>query len=144
MNNATYIKDYDFVIDVVEYAINERISPSHRFMEMLNEFNKSRYFTLRNRSDDDEEYIKFKRFYRVYKDWKVHNNLVGCSGDDISKSLRVHPWKQIKEDEGYGLERVKNSKIRRLWKRQHTLEKLTPNRIKNLPNVKDEIDDKYI
>lgn len=142
LNNAIYIKDYDFVIDILEYSITERLKPSNKFMEVLNEFEKSCYFKLRNRDENDEEYIKFKGFYKVYKKWKVHNNLVGCSGDDISKALNVHPWKQIKEGEGEGLEYVKNSNIRRYWKKQHALVKLTPTRLKNLQNPKENIDKK--
>lgn len=144
LRNATYIKDYDFVIDILEYAINERLKPSLKFMEFFNEFDKSQYFKLRNRDDNDEEYLKFKRFYKVYKNWKVHNDLVGLSGDGFSRALRVHPWKQIKEGEGEGLEPVKNMKVRRYWKRQHTVEKLNPTRLKNLqePKVTNDVNDK--
>lgn len=131
MKNAIHKSDYDYTIDVLDYAKDNDIKPSAKFAEMLSEFKNKRYRRLQ-KQPHEQELTKFNQFYKVYKKWKTQMGLVNLSPDDVDKLLNIHPWKQIKEPEGTGIEDVKNSKIRRLWKRQHTLEKLTPSRLERL------------
>lgn len=125
LRKATYSKDYDYVIDILEYAMSENLKPSYRFAEALGIFKNTRYYALQ-KQDSEEELIKYKAFYKVYKEWKSQMELTGLSADDVKKLLHVHPWKQLKEGEGEGIEDIKNIKTRRLWKRQMVLKKLTP------------------
>lgn len=131
MRVATHIKDYDYVIDVLEYAMNENVQPSGRFNEILSKFKNSRYYLLQA-EDNEEERIKYNAFYRVYKKWKSQMNLNEISSVAAIKLLNVHPWKQIKEAEGDGIEPVKNKNTRLLWKRQHSVAKLTQSHLDRL------------
>ncbi|XP_031621039.1 pentatricopeptide repeat-containing protein 1, mitochondrial-like [Contarinia nasturtii] len=133
LKNATYNNDYDYVIDVLEYVMHENIKPSIRFYEMLAKFKNARYNSLQQ-IDDDEKLIKYNRFYVKYKSWKSQMGLSGLSTDEVVKLLRSHPWKQLKQAEGEGIEAVKNKKTRRIWKRQHTVAKLTSNRLERMHN----------
>lgn len=132
LKNASFIKDYEYVIDVLKYAMNEDIKPSSKFNEILSKFKNSRFHSLQS-NDDDQEQIKYNAFYTVYKKWQEQMGLDGLkSRDEATKLLRVHPWKQLKEGEGEGIEPVKNMKTRRYWKVQHALVKLTPARFDRL------------
>lgn len=131
LKNASYIKDYDYVIDVLEYAMSENIKPSLRFTQILSTFKNIRYYSMQ-KQDDDDELCKYNAFYKVYKTWKSQMELTGLSPDEVSKLLKVHPWGQIKEAEREGIEGTKNIKTRRLWKRQSVLKKLNPTHIKQL------------
>lgn len=133
LKNAAYIKDYDYVIDVLEYTMNENIKPSLKFTQILSTFKNNRYHSLQ-KQDDDEELLKYNAFYKVYKNWKSQMELTGLSGDEVTKLLHIHPWGQLKEAEGKGIEGVKNIKTRRLWKRQRVLKKLNPTHIEKLQN----------
>lgn len=148
MRNAIYINDYDYVIDVLDYAKDNDIKPSLKFAEMLAEF-KNRCYHRIQRSQNEEELTQFNRFYKVYKKWKTQMGLAGLSPDDVDKLLNIHPWKQLKEAEGTGIEPLKNSRIRRLWKKQHALIKLTPARLERLSKESESastkpIDDKSV
>lgn len=140
LKNATHINDYDYVIDVLDYAKDNEIKPSAKFAEMLGDFKNKRYHRLQRRNDE-EELTRFNRFYKVYKKWKTQMGLTNLSPDDVDKLLNIHPWRQIKEPEGTGIEVVKNVKIRRLWKRQHALVKLTPSRLERLSKNREQIED---
>lgn len=131
LKNAAYIKDYDYVIDVLKYAMSENIKPSLRFAQILSIFKNHRYYSLQ-KQDNDEELLKYNAFYTVYKTWKSQMELTGLSADEVTKLLNVHPWKQIKEAQGVGIEGEKNIYTRRLWKRQRVLKKLNPTHIKQL------------
>lgn len=135
MKNATFINDYDYAIDILNYAIAEDVKPSHRFNEILTKFKNGRYYTLQKQSNEDE-LSKYNAFYRVYKNWKSQMQLAGLSADEVSKLLHVHPWRQLKEGEGTGIEDVKNVNTRRLWKRQSVLKKLNPTRIERIHSQK--------
>lgn len=131
MKNAVHVKDYDYVIDILQFAVKENIRPSFKFTEIVNGFNVSRYRSLQAKKND-EELAKYNRFYRIYKVWKTTMELDGLSRDEISRRLNQHPWKQLKEGEKYGIEIVKNKRTRRIWKRQLTLAKLKPARLEQL------------
>lgn len=108
--------------------MDEDIKPSPRFIEILSQFKGARFGSLQNKENAAEK-AKFNKFYVFYNKWKVQMGLVGLSRDDAMKLMNVHPWKQLKEKEGDGIEMLKNRKTRRYWKVQHTLEKLTPSRL---------------
>ncbi|XP_055325071.1 pentatricopeptide repeat-containing protein 1, mitochondrial-like [Sitodiplosis mosellana] len=131
LKNATFIKDYDYVNDVLEYAMIENIKPSLRFTEILGTFKNGRYYKLQN-NDNNEELAKYNAFYKVYKKWKSQMELTGLSTDEVKKLLYVHPWGQLKEAEGEGIEDVKNINTRRLWKRQRVLKKLNSSCIEKI------------
>lgn len=131
MKNAAYIKDSDYAIDVLKYAMAENIKPSFKFTEIVSKFSVSQYRTVQeNKNAQDLE--RFHRFYKVYKEWKTQMELNGLTTEEISKQLNVHPWKQLKEGEQLGIEMVKNQKTRRYWKKQHLLKKLKPSRLERL------------
>lgn len=134
LRNATKGNSYnfDFVNDVLEYAMSENIKPSERFAEILRNFKNVNYYRLTQEQDNDEEWTKYNAFYRVYKKWQSQMELKGLSADEAKKLLKVHPWKQIKEPEGDGIEPVYNINTRRLWKRQNVLKKLTPKTIETI------------
>lgn len=131
MKNATFVKDYDYVIDVLEYARNENIRPSLKFFENLNTF---KYYHSKSRKNEsyDEEQLKYNQFHAVYKKWSIQMGLEGLTKNEAIKLLDTHPWKQLKEAEGDGIEMLKNERTRRFWKKQHTLKKLTPNHLNHL------------
>lgn len=131
MRIAIYVKDYDYIIDVLNYAMDENIKPSSKFAEMLRKFKSLRYNALQQKPNEAEQ-LNFNRFYACYKKWKQQMGLDGLMADDVSKLLNVHPWKQIKEGDIDGLEPVKNKRTRRIWKIQHSLKKLSPNKLEHL------------
>lgn len=131
LKNANYVKDYDYVIDVLEYAINENVRPSVKFYEILISF-KYFYSKSRKQEPNDEEHTKYNAFYAVYKKWTKQMGLQGLTKEEAIKLLNVHPWKQLLEEEGDGIEILKNERTRRYWKKQHTLKKLTPKHLKHL------------
>lgn len=131
LKNATYVKDYDFVMDILFYATEENIKPSPRFIEILSKFKNASFHSLQSEQNSDAQ-IKYNRFYAAYKKWKEQMALDGLSRDEATKLVNVHPWKQLKESEGDGIEMVKNKKTRRYWKVQHALVKLTPDRLDRL------------
>lgn len=137
LKNAAFINDYDYVIDVVEYSMNENIRPSTRFYEILSKF---KYFHSKSRKlePNEEEDAKYKRFYAVYNKWSQQMGLQGLRREEAINLLETHPWRQLKEAEGDGIEMLKNERTRRFWKKQHTLKKLTPHHLNNLQskNVK--------
>lgn len=133
IGSATSHYDYDYVIDVLDYTMNENIKPNEIIYKMLSKFKNDRYYSLQ-KVDSDEEQIKFNRFYTKYKQWKTQMELNGLSSDEAFKLLRVHPWRQLKETEGDGIEIVKNKKTRRMWKRQHSIFKLTSSRLERIDN----------
>lgn len=141
LKNAAYIKDYDYVIDVLEYAMNENIKPTSKFIEILSKFRTSRFYALQS-NPNDPEHIENEKFYAVYRKWRAQMGLAGLSRDDAIKAANVHPWKQLEEGEGDGIEIVKNKTTRRTWKIQRTLHKLTPTRIDRLQNENIETDGK--
>lgn len=131
MKNAAHIKDSDYAIDVLKYAMAENIKPSFKFTEIVSKFSAKQYRTVQeNKNAQDLE--RFHRFYKVYKEWKTQMELNGLTTEEISKQLNVHPWKQLKEGEQLGIEMVKNQKTRRYWKKQHLLKKLKPSRLERL------------
>lgn len=141
MRKATHIKDYDYVVDVLQYAMNEDIKPSLRFTEIVGEFKNSRYAAIQQHKKE-EELQKFNAFYGVFRKWKTQMNLLGLSGDEIKKLLHVHPWKQLKEAEGEGIEPVKNIYTRRIWKKQMVVKKLNPKCIDAIHKQKEKISEK--
>lgn len=131
LGNATFIFDYDYVIDVLDYAINEQLRPSSKFYQIVSLFNYECMKKLKS-TPNEEEQRKFNAFVAIYKNWKKQFGLNGVQHEEIMKLLEVHPWKQLKEAEGDGIEMLKNERTRRLWKRQHALKVLTPNRLNKL------------
>lgn len=131
MKNAAYLKDYDYVIDVLEYAMVENVRPSTKFYEILSSF-KYFYSKSRKQEPNEEEHTKYNAFFAVYKKWTKQMGLQGLTKEEAIKLLDVHPWKQLKEPEGDGIEALKNERTRRFWKKQHTLKKLTPNQVNHL------------
>lgn len=131
MRNAAYIKDFDYAIDVLNYAMDENIKPSFKFTEIVSKFSAYQYRTVQE-NNNAQDLERFHRFYKVYKEWKTQMELNGLTTEEISKRLNVHPWKQLKEGEQLGIEMVKNQKTRRYWKKQHLLKKLKPSRLERL------------
>lgn len=131
LKNATFVKDYDYVIGVLEYAMNENVRPSPKFYEVLSTF---KYYHSKSRKlDEQEEHRrKYNQFYAVYKKWSKQMGLEGLTKEEAIKLLDTHPWRQLKEAEGDGIELLKNERTRRFWKKQHTLKKLTPNHLNHL------------
>lgn len=128
---AIHVNDYDYVIDVLKYAMDENIKPSCKFAEMLRKFKSYRYNELQMKPNETAQ-LEFNRFYGIYKKWKQQMDLDGLRADDVTKLLNVNPWKQIKEGDIEGLEPVKNKITRRTWKLQHSLKKLSANKIEHL------------
>lgn len=131
MKNAAYIKDFDYAIDILKYAMTEDIKPSFKFTEIVSKFSASQYRTVQE-NNNAQDLERFRRFYKIYKEWKTQMELNGLTTEEISKRLNVHPWKQLKEGEQLGIEMVKNQKTRRYWKKQHLLKKLKPSRLERL------------
>lgn len=135
MKNAQFAGDYAYVIDILEYAMNENIRPSTKFYEILSSFKHSCDISLKNNPNEDEQ-ITFDGFFTVYKKWKKQMGLKGLKKVEALELLNVHPWKQLKEAEGDGIENLKNERTRRYWKKQHTLKILSPNRLNHLQSEK--------
>lgn len=133
MKNATYVKDNEFVIDVLKYAIDEKVRPSSKFYEILCAYKNWRSKLLKQESSEQNQ-LKWNEFYAVYKKWTNQMGLQGVPKEEAIKLLEVHPWKQLKEAEGDGIEILKNERTRRYWKRQHTLKTLNPTWLNHLPN----------
>lgn len=131
MRNAAYNKDCEYCIDLLNYAMNEGIKPSSRFVQIMSKFKNSQFYAMKM-DGKEEAKAKYSQFYRVYKRWQEQMELLGLSLDEATKLLNVHPWKQLKESPGEGIEILKNKRTRRYWKRQHTLERLNPSRLKRL------------
>lgn len=131
MSNATHACDYDYAIDVIEYTMHEDVRPSLKFYDILSTFKYFRVKALRDEPNEAEQ-IKCNALLAIFKRWKKQMGLYGMAHQEIIKSLNVHPWKQLKEAENNGIESLKNVRTRRLWKRQHTLKTMTPNRLNNL------------
>lgn len=152
LKNASFTNDFEYVIDLLKYAMEENLKPSAKFMQILGNFKNKQYHLMQKNTNNPVMY-KYNAFYAFYKQWKKQMGLLGLSSDETIKLLNEHPWYQFKETEGDGIEIVKNKKTRRMWKQQHALIKLTPQRIERLagqnaiddPNKSEkpiEIDDK--
>lgn len=133
LKNATFINDHEYVVDVLEYAMDENVRPSVKFYEILDAFKYSRSRLLKQEPSEEEQ-IKCKAFFNVYNKWMNQMGLKGLTKEEAIKLLNVHPWKQLKEAEGDGIEILKNERTRRQWKQQHTLKVLTQNRLNGFQN----------
>lgn len=131
LKNASCAKDYDYVIDILEYAMNENIRPSSKFYDILISF-KYGHSKARKLEPNEEEHVKYNEFFVVYQKWSKQMGLQGLTKEEAMKLLDAHPWRQLKEAEGDGIEVLKNERARRFWKKQHTLKKLTPNHLSHL------------
>lgn len=121
MRAAIHNKDFEFAKYALEHCISEDITPNQRFCIMAADF-------INNSKTPSVDAKQFKRFYYTYKQWRQHF----ASGD-----IKEEPyWKQFKDSQQSGVEPMKNSYARRLWKRTHAMAKLNPSYLKRIHDKK--------
>lgn len=140
LKNACYLKNYDYVLEILHIAQREGLKPSAKFLQIIDNFNRIRFLTLRGKisKHDQNEYFRFSREYKKWqKDMNIQDSKEGM--EKAIKSADEHPWKQFKEKQPKGIEHIKNVKKFRRSKTKHKLYKLTGNRLNTInetPNEK--------
>lgn len=133
IQNACYIKDYNFVIELMHICKREGLQPSEQFLGILDNFNNKSYQFVKT-----NPYLKrfqrndFFKFSREYKNWMRHMGLHGLPKDEVNRKLREHPWKQFKEEQTKGVEGIKNPRKWNKRKNRHYLRKLTEPKLQNI------------
>lgn len=130
LKNACYLKDYDYVLEVLHACQTNKLKPSPKFIDIVYTFNKITFQTIRNpkmttKHDKNEVF----RFSREFKKWQKDMNLDGLDKEAAIKATTEHPWKQFKEAQPDGEETTKNLKKRLSSKKKHSIRKLTKTRV---------------
>lgn len=114
-------------------AIDDDVVANEAMQKMAAKYKKIRHdFLLEHTNENDEQRQKYDRFYKMYVKWQKKMGFHKLSAAEIIKKVHPHPWKQFKENQPDGVEGLKNTKLRNLWKKQHGLEKLNSTRIKRM------------
>lgn len=133
LRNACYAKEYNYVLEVMHICKMERIKPSERFVEILEEFNKKSFNFVKYNSDlRQSQRNAYFKFSREYKDWLRKMKLSGLDKKELKKVLSEHPWKQFKEKQSDGLEDIKNHKKWNKKKQKHSLRKLNETKLQKI------------
>lgn len=130
MRTIRYVMGCDSAALLLNYAIENEIKPNDRFCKLAGDFKNHAYAKYRKNEFTNEEAIKYKKFYGKYKEWREHFEL---NSGDLSEE---HPWKQYKDSQQDGIEKMKNPKLRRLWKRTHVVAKLNPTYLERIHSEK--------
>lgn len=130
MRGVAYNTDFDSGTFLLSYAIENEIKPTDRFCKLAGDFKNRSYAMHQANELPDGDVNKYNQFYRIYKEWRKHFEL---NGDDLREE---HPWKQYKDSQQTGIERMKNNRSRRMWKPTHVVAKLNPTYLKRTHDKK--------
>lgn len=126
MRSSNFNNDIDAATLILKYAMTEEIKPNQRFCETAGRIKNRIYKKLQSNESSEDEQRKFNRLYAVYKEWR---NMFELNTADLKEE---RPWQQYKDSYPTGIEKLKNSKIRRLWGPTHVVKKLNPTYLKRI------------
>lgn len=127
LRNACHHIDYGYVTDILYVIRNEGLKPSEEIIRIVELFHSKRHYLLKSQGEaaplaDVKELSKFTQKLRR---WQKYMGFEGLRKEEIIKLLREKPHKQYREKQVEGAEHDKNSNIRNLYKKGHTLHKFT-------------------
>lgn len=131
LKNASHLKDYDYVLEVLHVCKTRNLKPSPKFLDIVYTFNENAFHRIKSKNWSKHERNEFFRFSREFKNWQKDMHLDGLDKQNAIKAVKENPWKQFKETQPDGEEPAKNTRIQRFSKAKHSIRKLTNTRLEN-------------
>lgn len=129
LKKACYMKDYDYVLEVLHICKTNHLKPSPRFLDIVYTFNENAFRYLSSRKLSKHDRNEFFRFSREFREWQKEMNLQDMDKESAIKAVKEHPWKQFKEAQPDGEEDIKNTRKQTFKKKRHSIHKLTDVRL---------------
>lgn len=125
LKNGCFSNSYQYILYILNLVKENELKPSEEFVNIIEKYNSHKYFKFSNETNASpkNQVDEFFAFSKEYLNWKQYMGLSGLRGPEISRHLREGPWQQFKENLSDGAEHLKNTRIRRLWKKGHSLHK---------------------
>lgn len=131
LKNACYVRDYDYVLEVLNLCKVHGVKLSPQFVDCVYKFDGQSYSRSHHQNPTEHDRKEFYRFSRKFKQWLKDMNLKGLDQEAAIKQVKEHPWKQFKEAQLDGEEPLKNTRKQKWEKKKHFIHKLTITRLEN-------------
>ncbi|KAI8129541.1 mitochondrial, Pentatricopeptide repeat-containing protein 1 [Lucilia cuprina] len=125
-------KSFPYICEIMQISLDENIKPNEIFLRHLNNFylQCARAIDARHPTTKNKLYKKeHKKFCDKYRLYQEEHGIDGLKLEDAIKKIKERPYDHYKEQDGEGIEPIKNEKLAKKTKLRKYIKKI---KIQNL------------